>query len=188
MKNLRKLLVFVIAISVLLSFNAFAMKKEYNTYKELEPSSPQSETVNEDRSLNYRWTWLDDVLCVQFRTAENARRESIKRQYDTGLLKRWGEYNKENVGVSKIRNTYSGKWSQSAEGIWSFTFDDCTIPVSVTKIDGVLYAFNTYGELKADYEYYDGIKTEADGLVKADSAEFTQWLATQYLPECTSHE
>jgi len=42
--------------------------------------------------------------------------------------------------------------------------------------------------LKAGYEYYDGIKTEEDGLVKVDSAEFTQWLATQYLPECTSHE
>uniref|UniRef100_UPI001652C1DE hypothetical protein n=1 Tax=Serratia marcescens TaxID=615 RepID=UPI001652C1DE len=88
----------------------------------------------------------------------------------------------------KARDTYSGKWSQSPDGIWSFEFDDKTIPVGVTKIDGVLYAFTGYGELKEGYEYYDGLKTGADGLVKADSAEFTQWLATQYLPECTSHK
>ena len=178
----------VVVISALLSFNAFAMKKEYNVYKDLQPSSPQSETVNEDRSLNFRWTWLDDDLCVQFRTAENAKREAIKRQYDLGLLKRWGEYSKENVGVSKIRNAYSGKWTQSTEGIWSYEFDDKTIPVGVTKIDGILYAFNTFGELKEGYEYYNGLKTGADGLVTADNAEFKEWLATQYLPDCTSHE
>jgi len=58
----------------------------------------------------------------------------------------------------------------------------------VTKIDGVLYAFNAFGELKDEYKYYDELKTGADGLVKADSADFMNWLSTQYLPECTSHE
>lgn len=104
------------------------------------------------------------------------------------MLPQWAENGKDGYGVVKNRDTYSGKWSQATDGVWSFAFDDCTIPVGVTKIDGVLYAFNTYGELKADYEYYEGLKTAADGLVTSDNPDFLNWLGTQYLPECTSHE
>lgn len=114
-------------------------------------------------------------------------RSEIEKRYNLGIIETWAD-KVNGIYQKKNRDTYSGKWSQSTEGIWSFEFDDETIPVGVTKIDGVLYAFTGYGELKEGYEYYTGFKTEADGLVKADSAEFTQWLATQYLPECTSHE
>ena len=150
----------------------------------LKISTPQSEKSDDDKS-DYRWTWLNDNVCVRFNKGYN--KDNIKMQYEIGTLATWRDRVSENW-VGKTRESYSGKWSQSADGIRSFTFDDCTIPVGVTKIDGILYAFNTYGELKAGYEYYTGFKTEADGLVKADSAEFTQWLGTQYLPDCTSHE
>lgn len=183
MKITKKLITITVIMSVLFSFNAFAMK--YN--KEYVPESPQTETRHEDRSLDYRWTWINDTACVRFNMLENVNKERILKFWDMGMLPRWVK--SENNDIKAVsRDTYAGKWSQSTEGIWSFEFDDKTIPVGVTKIDGVLYAFNGFGELKAGYEYYTGAKTEADGLVKADSAEFTQWLGTQYLPECTSHE
>ena len=152
---------------------------------------PSTELKNEDRTLDYRWTWLKDNLCVRYKIPmENITKDELQEVYNTGAISLWSEWDTKNMSNNwvKVRDTYTGKWSQSAAGIRSFTFDDCTIPVGVTKIDGVLYAFNSYGELKEGYEYYTGFKTEADGLVKADSAEFTQWLTTQYLPECTSHE
>lgn len=183
MKTTKRLSVIAVILSVLFSFNALAMN--YN--KEYVPESPETEAKHEDRSLDYRWTWINDTACVRFNMLENASKERILKFWDMGMLPRWVK--SENNDIKTVaRDTYSGKWSQSTEGIWSFTFDDKTIPVGVTRIDGVLYAFNGYGELKAGYEYYTGLKTEADGLVKADSAEFTQWLGTQYLPECTSHE
>lgn len=183
MKNAKRIPIIAVLLSVLFSFNTFAMN--YN--KEYIPETPQTEERHDDRSLDYRWTWINDTACVRFKVMENASKERILKFWDLGMLPRWVK--SENNSIKAIaRSTYSGKWSQSTEGIWSFTFDDSTIPVGVTKIDSVLYAFNTYGELKDGYEYYTGLKTEADGIVKADSAEFTQWLGTQYLPECTSHE
>jgi len=184
MKKIKKVLFFAILLSVLFSFNSFAMK--YKDY-EYVPPMPSTEKKYDDRALNSRWTWMNDDLCVRFQLTDNGKKADLEKRLQLGLLSRWvdkidGEWKVMN------RQSYSGKWSQSEDGIRSFTFDDYTIPVGVTKVDGVLYAFNTYGELKAGYEYYTAFKTEADGIVKADSAEFTQWLATQYLPDCTSHE
>ncbi|WP_349667039.1 hypothetical protein [Lacrimispora sp.] len=184
MKITKRISLLTLLLSTLFSFNIFAM----NEYKDPVRPTPQNEQKNEDRSLDYRWVWLDDEICVRFNIAETAKKDSIKKRSEVGLLSRWAENGTVQSAKVVTRESYSGKWSQSVDGIRSFTFDDCTIPVGVTKVDGVLYAFNTYGELKAGYEYYTGFKTEADGLVKADSAEFTQWLGTQYLPDCTSHE
>jgi hypothetical protein len=184
MKNFKKMFIFTIFISLLFSFNIFAM----SNFNDPERPSPRNEKWYDDRSLNNRWTWLNDNSCVRFNLPENAKKYDVEKRFNMGALSQWAENGTTEKANVVSRETYSGKWSQSSEGIWSFAFDDCTIPVGVTKIDGVLYAFNTYGELKAGYEYYDGLKTDADGLVKTDNAEFTQWLATQYLPECTSHE
>lgn len=164
------------------SFNSYAMNNMEN--RGFERPSP----LNESESSTTKWTWINDETCVNFRPYKDTTPAYLTKMFDTGMLSRWAEGRENEKTVIKKRNTYAGKWSQSTENIWSFEFDDKTVPVGVTKIDGVMYAFNGYGELKAGYEYYTGIKTEADGLVKADSAEFTQWLATQYLPECTSHE
>lgn len=181
MKIAKNLFVLPMLLSILFSFNVFAM---VNEYKDPVRPSPQNERADGDQM---RWTWIDDELCIHYPAVDASTKERLKRMYDLGAVSLWAT-NKDGVWSIKTRDTYSGKWSLSSEGIWSFEFDDKTIPVGVNKIDGVLYAFTGYGELKADYEYYDGLKTEADGLVKADSAEFTQWLTTQYLPECTSHE
>lgn len=185
MKIIKKIFVLTILLSTLFTFNIFAMEKGK---AESARQTPLNEKSYEDRSAMYRWTWVNDGSCVRFNLPENTRKDTIIRQYNNGLLPQWAENGTIESAKVITRELYSGKWSQSEDGIRSFTFDDYTIPVGVTKIDGVLYAFNTYGELKAGYEYYTGFKTEADGLVKADSAEFTQWLGTQYLPECTSHE
>lgn len=182
MKKVKIISLLAVLFITLFSFNAFAMEKEY--IKDPERPSPNNEIIHEDRSLNYEWTWLNDKACVRFRSGLD--RAGIERQYSLGIIETWAH--KENgIYQKKTRDSYSGKWSQNAEGNWSFEFDDKTIPVGVTKIDGVLYAFTGFGELKAEYEYYTGFKTEADGIVKANSAEFNQWLATQYLPDCTSH-
>ena len=157
---------------------------KYEDYGYL-PPTPITEQRYEDETLNNRWTWLNDSTCIRF--SGYGKRSSLEKQFEAGLLSRWVE-RKENNWEVKIRDTYAGKWSQSSEGIWSFEFDDKTIPVGVTKIDGVLYAFNGYGELKEGYEYYTGLKTGADGLVTANTEEFNQWLSTQYLPECTSRK
>lgn len=184
MNILKKISILTVLLSILLSFNCFAMD---NGKSSSNRPTPESEEKHQDRSLDYRWTWINDEKCARFQVKEDAKKIEIERKQSIGGLENWG-VRVDNSWQIKTRETYSGKWSQSADGVWSFTFDDYTIPVGVTKIDGVLYAFNTYGEIGAGYEYYTGFKTEADGLVKADSAEFTQWLTTQYLPECTSHE
>lgn len=185
--SIKKTLPMVLILSILFSFNIFAMSKSDNKYSDPVPITPQNEYKNEDRSLDFRWVWLSDSLCVQFKLGGNVERNRIEDMWNRGMASRWNEYVNGKY-QSKTRDTYSGKWSQSTDGIWSFEFDDKTIPVGVTKIDGVLYAFTGYGELKDGYEYYPGSKTAVDGLVKTDSTEFTQWLATQYLPDCTSHE
>ena len=184
MNQLKKVSILTILLTILLSFNSIAMDNAKNNFNR---PTPESEEKHEDRSLDYRWTWINDEKCARFQAKEDAKKIEIERKQNIGGLENWGTRTEDTWKV-KTRDSYSGKWNQSTEGIWSFTFDDSTIPVGVTKIDGILYAFNTYGELKDGYEYYTGFKTEADGIVKVDSAEFTQWLATQYLPECTSHE
>lgn len=183
MKLVNKLIIFTMTLSILFSFNAVAMNNKF--VKDPERPTPQNEKAYDESTFSNSWTWLSDELCVQF--PKGSDKDAIEKRYNMGILITWREYKSEQWGA-KNRDTYSGKWSQSSGGIWSFEFDDKTIPVGVTKIDGVLYAFTGYGELKEGYEYYPGIKTAADGLVTADSAEFTQWLATQYLPDCTSHE
>lgn len=179
LNKIRRLFSITILLSLLFSFNGFAMINN-----EFEPVTPSTE-----KSSAFKWIWLNDNDCVRF-NAENLKTKSdIDRMNKVVTLSRWIEPT--GVGEEyqrKSRDTYSGKWSQSTDGIWSFEFDDKTIPVGVTKIDGILYAFTGYGELKDGYEYYPGLKTGSDGLVTTDSAEFTQWLSTQYLPECTSHE
>lgn len=182
MKRINKLIVYTLVLLTLFSFNTFAMN---NNAGEVEWPTPQNEKSYDDKALNKKWTWLSDELCVQFYNGYD--KSLIVKWYNRGLVTVWGE-KKDGVYQRKTRDTYSGKWNQSTEGIWSFEFDDKTIPVGIAKIGGVLYAFNGFGELKAGYEYYAGYKTEADGLVKADSEEFNQWLAAQYLPECTSHK
>lgn len=186
MKKIKKLLIFTVVLSTLFSFNAFAMNNKY--VDDLERPTPQNETTYEDETLNNKWTWINDELCIRFRKSPDISRSYLEDRWNRGLISNvWAE--KQNgVYQRKTRDTYAGKWSQSADGIWSFEFDDKTIPVGVTKIDGVLYAFTGYGELKADYEYYEGLKTAADGLVTSDNPDFLSWLGTQYLPECTSHE
>lgn len=185
MKILKKIPIFTILLSLLFTFNIFAME---NGYKDPVRPTPLNEEKHEDRTLDNRWVWLDNETCVQFKLTENVKVSDIKRRYDAGLLRRWAENGTIQGPKIITRDTYTGKWSQSTDGIWSFEFDDKTIPVGVTKIDGVLYAFTGYGELKADYEYYEGLKTAADGLVTSDNPDFLSWLGTQYLPECTSHE
>ena len=185
MKLKRILPILIMILSLLFSFNVFAMKNKYSDFIR---QTPLNEEKNGDKSLDFKWTWISDESCVRFKIDENVRKATLERQYNSGLLPQWAEDGKDGRGVVKTRDTYSGKWSQSADGIWSFEFNDKTFPVGVTKIDGVLYAFTGYGELKDGYEYYDGLKTGADGLVKSDNPDFLDWLMIQYLPECISHE
>lgn len=190
MKLLKKIFILSFILSALVSLSAFAAQN-LDLTKRYEPKKPATEEKHEDRTLDYRWSWIKDDLCVRFKIAsENITKDDLQSRFDSGAISLWGEWvsDKGMESRRKTRDTYSGKWYQSSDGIRSFVFDDYTIPVGVTKIDGILYAFNSYGELKEGYEYYDGIKTAANGLVTADSVEINQWLTTQYLPECTSHE
>lgn len=181
MKIVKKLYTLIVLLSILFSFNSYAMGNVING------DFVRSTPLNESESSISKWTWLSDSSCVKFTAREKETTAHLLKLYESGFLAQWAENGKDGNTVVKQRDTYTGKWSQS-EGIRSFEFDDKTIPVGITKIDGVLYAFTGSGELKEGYEYYNGLITAADGLVKADSAEFTQWLTTQYIPECTSHE
>lgn len=179
MNKIRNIFSITILFSILFSFSGFSMIN--NDFK---PTTPATE-----KTSNFKWIWLSDTECVQFNAEGTQRKSDIERKNQIVTLSHWIEpTGKGDEYQRKTRDTYCGKWSQSEEGTRLFIFDDYTIPVGITKIDGALYAFNSYGELKEGYEYYDGLKTAADGLVKADSVEFMQWITTQYLPECTSHE
>lgn len=177
-----------------LIFNVFATERK-EVY-EFVPSSPSNETINENGRPNNIWTWISDELCIQDTGSEKSmRRERIQDKYDRGLLTPWSEKVNGERKIKK-RDTYNGKWSQSEDGVWSFVFDDSTIPVDLTKIDGVLYAFNGYGELREGIIYYGKQKnpydtegclvTGVDGVVNCNEPEFLEYLKTQYLPECTS--
>lgn len=182
MKMMKKLSSLVIFLSILFSINSYAMENVING------DFVRSTPLNESESGISKWTWISDSSCVKFTAREKETTTRLLKLYESGFLPQWAENGKDGISIVKQRDTFTGKWSQADNGIWSFEFDDKTIPVGVTKIDGVVYAFTGFGELKEGYEYHSGIKTAADGLVTADSAEFTHWLATQYLPECTSHE
>lgn len=183
--KIRRIFSIIVLLTLSFSFNVFAMSANNNEYV---IPTPENEIKHEDRSLNYRWTWISDDKCVQFKLTDNAKKAVIQRYADNGLIRRWAEPDGKGELIIKTRETYSGMWLQAENGTWSFEFDDCTIPVGVTKIDDVLYAFNTYGELVEGYEYYDGLTTGADGVVNSDNPEFLAWLETQYVPACTSHE
>lgn len=180
----KRLPILTILLTICFSFNTLAMAKSTNDYI---PPTPATEVKNEDRTLDYRWVWLNDNECVQFRVQEDAKKAEIEKRNNISNLSHWVDRT-DGTAKIKTRDTYSGKWTQAEDGMWSFEFDDHTIPVGVTKIDDVLYAFNTFGELREGYEYYDGLTTGADGVVNSDNPEFLAWLDTQYVPACTSHE
>lgn len=159
MKLLLRLIMLTTAISGFISFNVFAMNEKLNVNEPV-MAVPSTEIKHADKSSNYGWVWLSDNLCVRFKQNANSDKTRIQDMYNMGLIDHWYENNQ-----IKTRDTYTGKWIQAENGIWSFLFDDYTIPVGVAKIDGVLYAFNGYGELQDGYEYYTGCKTAADGLV-----------------------
>lgn len=181
-KNI-KIAMSIVILIMLIPISSFAMNENYG----LNRPTPETEMRHEDPSLNNRWTWLSDELCIQFNLTEKATKADIEKLWNMGVISRWTEMT-DDGRRAKIRDIYSGKWTQSTEGIWSFEFDDKTIPVGITKIDNVLYVFNGVGELREGYEYYEGLTTSADGIVTSDDPEFLDWLGTQYLPECTSHE
>ena len=176
--KLKKVSVIALILTLCTIFNAFA---SMNT----DPRKPVPSTPFTEEYDNWKWVWINDALCVRFDANESVKIATLQRQYESGVIRHW--YDSERSEL-KNRDTYAGKWSQDADGIWSFEFDDKTIPVGITKIDDVLYAFNGVGQLKEGYEYYSGVKTAADGLASCQDAEFVTWLATQYVPACTSHE
>lgn len=175
-----------VLLSLCLSFNAFAMVNSGQGWPEIYIPNPATETKHDDRTLDYVWTWLNDEVVARFQSGEraDATRKYLLDDFNVGGI--CGGHGIKDDGGK--RETYSGKWSQSEDGIWSFQFDDYTIPVDITKIDGVLYAFNGYGELVEGYDYWNGHKTAADGLVTCTDPEFITYLESQYIPDCTSHE
>lgn len=172
----------VAVLALLISLNANAMiRDEY--VSDIVRFTPATEEKNEDRSLDYRWVWISDDVCVRFQMAESGNTLWMAERFEYGMMDYWKE---PDSSKPKTRGTYTGTWSQDGSGIWSFVFDDLTIPVGLTKIDGVLYAFTGYGELKEGYEYWNGQKIGADGVVAEGSQEFLTYLEAQYLPECVT--
>ena len=191
MNFLRKSITLTALLCGIIAFNSLAEMKNGDPYEPTR-TTPKTEVKYEDKSLNYEWTWLSDELCVQYKPYQTTRRNRLIKNYAEGLLTPY-----RNDGIDQKRETYSGKWSQDADGTWSFEFDDFTTPVDIVRIDGVLYAFNGWGELREGTVYYgeqrpfstEGcLVTGADGLVTSDDPEFLEWLSTQYLPDCESHE
>lgn len=192
MKRKIQWLFLAVLFTISFTFNAFAMEEKGTDYQ-LERSHPKNETRDENGRSEYVWTWVQDDLCIRFDGDERrVDRTDIQKSYNLGLTVAWY---KNNDRVK--RENYTGTWSQAKDGTWSFLFDDLTIPIGVTKIDGVLYAFNGYGELKDGLIYFGGgktpfddtgLKTGADGLVTSDDPAFLEWLATQYIPECSTHK
>lgn len=183
MKKSRRCFLIVAILSLYMSFNVLAMNDNDVKLNFPNPKSPSTEAKSEDRTKDYSWIWINDNTCLRTRTREQYNKASILQMWDMGFISRWSEGDE-----TKTRDTYSGKWLEDANGTKSFTFDDYTIPVGPTNIDGVIYAFNGYGELMDGYNYWGDLTTGPDGLVTSDNPEFTEWLATQYVPECTSHE
>ena len=181
-----KKITLAVLLSLLLSFNAYAMRNYEHGWPDIAIPSPATEEKHDDRTLDYEWTWLSDEIVARYQPSARwkTERSDLQDMFNRGMI--GGVHGIKDDGGK--RETYSGKWSQSEDGIWSFQFDDYTIPVDITKIDGVLYAFNGYGELVEGYDYWNGHKTAADGLVTCTDPEFITYLETQYIPDCTSHE
>lgn len=179
--KIKKISLWAVFLSALLSFNIFAMDNKNDNF--LEKSSPFTEEKHEDRSRDYRWIWVSDDLCVRSWTFDGMDQADLFKRLDVGILSQWSD-GKE----AKKRDVYVGKWNQDVNGIWSFIFDDYTIPLGPTNIDGIIYAFNGYGQLVEGYNYWGDLATGPDGLVATDNQELSAWLETQYLPECMSHE
>lgn len=183
MNWIRCISLFTLLFIISFSFNTKAMPQNLNANEPI-PATPYED---KDYDYGYRWTWLNDELCVQFQTGgpiiAKIPRSILQEKCDYGLLHKWREDEQQ-----KEREVYSGKWIQSENGVYSFVFDDYTIPIDFTRIDGVLYAFNGYGELVDGYKYWNDYKTSADGLVTCTEPEFLTYLETQYIPDCTSHE
>ncbi|MFR6350238.1 MAG: hypothetical protein ACLUN9_26605 [Enterocloster aldenensis] len=184
MRLLGRVSFLLILLTVTFSFNVFAMPD----YLSVEPKSytPQTEKKTGDKAQDYYWTWLNDEIVVRFRAGKtgNVSRKPLQEKFDYGGIE--GGHGLMDDGGK--REIYSGKWSQTDDGIWAFVFDDSTIPIDLTRIDGVLYAFNGYGELVDGYKYWNDYKTGPDGLVTCTEPEFLAYLETQYIPDCTSHE
>lgn len=183
------ILTLVAALSLIFSFDVFAMQGISNKSYDSENYGFEIPTPSKDSDyqFRYRWTWLNDDLCIQFQANEvktaKITRDFLKGKCDAGLITRWYD-----GSDPQKRDSYTGKWSQAEDGIWAFIFDDSTIPIDLTRIDGVLYAFNGYGELVDGYKYWNDYKTGPDGLVTCTEPEFLAYLETQYIPDCTSHE
>lgn len=182
MRIFMRLLLLTSIVSIFFTTNVFAKNYNDDDFK-IVFASPSTEEKHEDPSLDYRWVWVSDELCLRSRTFEGTNKDSLLEMWNMGFISRWAENDS-----GKVRDTYAGKWTLSEEGVWSFLFDDFTIPVGLTKIDGVLYAFNGFGQLKDGVEYWNGQTTTTDGVVSCEDIEFLNFLETQYLPDCTSHE
>ena len=179
----RRLLPVLITLFIFcFSFNVFAMSDLING--EFVRNTP----MNEETSSAYKWTWLSDERCVRYSKSEVTTRSTLDKLFSMGALPAWATGGSDGIGTAKTRDTYTGNWSQSVDGIWSCEFDDMTIPVGITKIDDVLYAFNGIGQLKEGVKYWNDYASGADGLVTCQDAEFLEWLSTQYVPACTSYE
>ena len=103
----RRLFLLSMLFSLFFSINIYAMPKNLNTKEPISPT-PLNDSSFQDGN---RWTWVNDNLCVQFRTGGPVNtaitREQLQKRYDLGLLNHWYE-----DGKIKERETYSGKWSQ----------------------------------------------------------------------------
>lgn len=182
MKILKQVAVLALILSISLSFNVLAMiDKNGNVVRDTPLNQDSTKT-------NLRWTWINDEACVNFEVSADVTRSTLDSYFSLGLLPRWAEDGLNGMGTIKHRDTYAGKWNQAEDGTWSFIFDDFTIPVGLTKIDDVIYAFNGRGELKEGYKYWNDYATSADGVATCQEQEYLTWLETQYIPACTSHE
>lgn len=182
----RTIIILAALLSISFSFNVFAMKDYQQDWVDIQILDPATEVKHDDKTLDYKWAWLNDDVVARFRPADrwNNSRKNLLDMFNHGMLE-GGRGLKDDGGKREI---YSGKWSQTDDGIWAFVFDDSTIPIDLTRIDGVLYAFNGYGELVDGYKYWNDYKTGPDGLVTCTEPEFLAYLETQYIPDCTSHE
>lgn len=182
MKNLYTMFL-ILLFSVCICGSTFAMEEKLNYGVVSE--TPQNEQKDENGEYSYIWTWLNDDLCVQLSATKkgSGSRDYLSHIYELGSISGWLEN-----GELKKRDTYIGAWSQAEDGTWYFRFEDQTIPIELTKIDGVLYAFNGYGELMEGFEYWNGQETSADGVINCNDPEFLEWMKTQYIPECHTRE
>ena len=84
-----------VLLSLFLSFNAYAMKNYEHGWPDIAIPSPSKDS---DFQYGYRWTWLDDDLCIQFQANEvktaKITRECLRGKHDAGLTTCWYDENK----------------------------------------------------------------------------------------------